>query len=102
MEAVVGLLLLLDPGCDVGDEVLHSAAEAETARSASDAAPIVERRDRHTDQFSEFFGRDHVGNERTLTGRGREASVGGIEHGKSLKIDNRWNSNSVMGTLYAD
>ena len=63
MVAVVGLLLLLDPGCDVRDEVLHCAPEAETARSASDASPVVERRDRYANQFGKFFGRDHVRNE---------------------------------------
>ena len=85
MEAVVGLLLLLDPGCDIGDEVLHCAAEAETARSASDAAPVVERRDRHADQFGKFFGRDHVRKEWIRTGKGRVASVGGVNHEKSIK-----------------
>ena len=84
LESVVSLLLLLNPVRDVSDEVLHSAAEAEAARSASDAAPVVERCGWHADQFSELFGRDHVGDERILTGRGRVASVGGIIHGKSL------------------
>ena len=85
MEAVVGLLLLLDPGCDVGDELLHSAAEAETARSASDAAPVVERRNRYADQFGKLFGRDHFRDERILTWKGRVANVGAVNHGKSIE-----------------
>ena len=78
------MLLSLDPSCDVNDEVLHSATKAETARSAPDAAPIVESRDRHTDQFGKFFGRDHFRDERILTGKGRVAREGGVIHGKSI------------------
>ena len=50
-------MLSLDPGCDVCNEVPHCAAEAKAPWSATDAAPVVERRDRHADQFGKFFGR---------------------------------------------
>ena len=85
MEAVVGLLLLLDPSCDVSDEVLHSATETETARSTANAAPVVERCGRNADQFGKFLGRDHVGDERILTVSGLVASVGGVNHRNSIE-----------------